>query len=86
VEEERPIIVNSNAAPGQLMAALRTFLVAVATWAAARGWIDAQVGMAGAGLLVIAAPALWQQYVAKQKHDQLKTLAAAAPDSVGQVK
>lgn len=81
-----PITINSNPAASQVMTALRTFATALVAYAAGKGWIDATLGTAGAGLVLVLLPAAWSQFASLVKQQRLVAVAAAAPNSVAVVK
>jgi hypothetical protein len=79
-------VVDSNSTAGQLMSLLRSLLLGAAAWAVGRGYIDEATGSSIVGVLLIVAPIVWSQLVTKSKHDQVKEIAAAAPNDIAVVK
>lgn len=77
-----PIVVNGSATQSQLLTALRSFLIALVAYASGRGWIDAQLGTAGAGLVLVLLPVAWSQLASLFKQQKLVAVAQATPDQV----
>lgn len=80
-----PITVPSSAAPDQLKGALRTALVGLGAYGVGKGWFDANLVSAVIPVVLIAAPAIWQQLKVLANHRKMVAIATASPDAVAKV-
>lgn len=85
-EVSTPIVVNQSSLPAALQTALGQIIPAVGGLIVSAGWMTGTQWATAAGLLPIIAGAAWRIWVAYHSHEEKKTLAAAAPNSVGQVR
>lgn len=95
---EKPVVVSPSPVSDQVGTGTRDLLLIVAALPALVAvfgtrditqivnWIASQQGLSFLGLAIAVGTGAYRQWLARRKHTDLKTVAAAAPDSVGVVK
>lgn len=84
--ENAPLRVSESAVPDQIMAGLRSVLMAAGAALVSRGTMDQSTADAVVGVVMLVAPFIWSQVAVRRRHAKLVTAADAAPDEVAQVK
>lgn len=83
---DTPIVVHESAVPTQLMAALRQALIALGGYLVGKGWLTDELAQAVIPVVLLVGPVIWSQFRVRSGQAKLVTAAAAAPDSVAQVR
>ncbi len=80
------IVIPSNPTTAQLGALIRQLLVALGTYAVAKGWLSGPIMEALIPIVMLVGAVVWAQVRVIVEHKKKVLMAEALPDSTAQVK